>query len=80
MALSVTVPVVPIGDQLLSARVFFEGVPPEDVARVLESARSCKVSLCLRHRTPGTRIPLGSTSTGSEGHQGKVARLVGPYG
>ncbi|XP_049652130.1 periaxin [Accipiter gentilis] len=66
------------GDQLLSARVFFEGVPPEDVARVLESARSCKVSLCLRHRTPGTRIPLGSTSTGSEGHQGKVARLSIP--
>ncbi|KAM9589185.1 periaxin isoform 2-T2 [Morphnus guianensis] len=66
------------GDQLLSARVFFEGAPPEDVARVLESARSCKVSLCLRHRTPGTRIPLGSTSTGSEGHQGKVARLSIP--
>ncbi|XP_069631591.1 periaxin-like [Haliaeetus albicilla] len=66
------------GDQLLSARVFFKGAPPEDIARVLESARSCKVSLCLRRRTPGTRIPLGSTSTGSEGHQGKVARLSIP--
>ncbi|XP_010293865.1 PREDICTED: periaxin-like, partial [Phaethon lepturus] len=54
----------PIGDRLLSARVFFEGAPPEDVARVLEGARSCKVSLCLRRRTPGTRIPLGGTSTG----------------
>ncbi|XP_029862327.1 uncharacterized protein C19orf47-like [Aquila chrysaetos chrysaetos] len=64
------------GDQLLSARVFFKGAPPEDIARVLESARSCKVSLCLRRRTPGTRIPLGSTSTGSEGHQGKVARTA----
>ncbi|KAM6360716.1 periaxin [Pluvialis apricaria] len=64
------------GDRLLSARVFFEGAPPEDVARVLEGARSCKVSLCLRRRTPATRIPLGGP--GSEGHQGKVARLSIP--
>ena len=80
MALRVTARMAPTGDQLLSARVFFEGARPEDVARVLESAGSCKVSLCLRHRTPSTRIPLDGTSTGSEGHQGKVARLVGPYG
>ncbi|XP_042661235.1 periaxin [Tyto alba] len=66
------------GDQLLGARVFFEGVPPEDVARVLEGARSCKVSLFLRRRTTGTRVPLGSIGTVGEGHQGKVARLSIP--
>ena len=80
MAPRVTASVTPIGDRLLSARVFFEGAPPEDVTRVLEGARSCKVSFCLRRRTPSTRSPLGGTSTGSEGQQGKVARLVGPYG
>ncbi|XP_009950324.1 PREDICTED: periaxin-like, partial [Leptosomus discolor] len=63
------------GDQLLSARFFFEGASPEDVARVLEGAGPCKVSLCLRRWTPRTRIPLGGTGTGSEGHQAKVARL-----
>ncbi|KAM6032844.1 periaxin [Theristicus caerulescens] len=66
------------GDRLLSARVFFEGAPPEDVARVLEGARACKVSLCLRRRVPGTCVPLGGTSTGGEGHQRKVARLSIP--
>ncbi|XP_009471937.1 PREDICTED: periaxin [Nipponia nippon] len=66
------------GDRLLSARVFFEGAPPEDVARVLEGAGSCKISLCLRRRVPGTCIPLGGTSTSSEGHQRKVARLSIP--
>ncbi|XP_068280967.1 periaxin [Nyctibius grandis] len=64
------------GDRLLSARVFFEGAPPEDVVRVLEGAASCKVSLCLQRWTPGTRVPLGGT--GGEGHQGKVARLSIP--
>ncbi|XP_075346193.1 periaxin isoform X1 [Mycteria americana] len=66
------------GDRLLSARVFFEGSPPEDVVRVLESARSCKVSLCLQRQAPGTRVLLGGTSTSNEGHQGKVARLSIP--
>ncbi|XP_040434190.1 periaxin [Falco naumanni] len=66
------------GDRLVSARIFFEGAPPEDVAQVLEGARSCKVSLCLQHRLPGTPSPLGGTRTSGEGHQGKVARLSIP--
>ncbi|XP_065511294.1 periaxin [Caloenas nicobarica] len=56
------------GDRLLSARVFFEGTPPEEVTRVLEGAGGCRVS--LRVRRPVTR------DTGDKGQRGTVTRLL----
>nr|XP_025975849.1 periaxin [Dromaius novaehollandiae] len=65
------------GDQLLSARVFFENVRYEDAVRLLQCAEACKVSFCLKRTVPSTdaAVPPGAASSEAKGPKAKVARL-----
>ncbi|XP_062454253.1 periaxin [Rhea pennata] len=65
------------GDQLLSARVFFENVRYEDAVRLLQCAEACKVSFCLKRTVPSTDAAVQPGAAGSEakGPKAKVARL-----
>ncbi|XP_074872723.1 periaxin isoform X2 [Carettochelys insculpta] len=65
------------GDQLLSARVYFENMRYEDAVRLLQCAESCKVSFCLKRTVPRSDA-LGSPAAGgaeAKGPQAKLAKL-----
>ncbi|XP_005394333.2 PREDICTED: protein AF-17 isoform X3 [Chinchilla lanigera] len=67
------------GDQLLSARVFFENVKYEDALRLLQCAEPYKVSFCLKRTVPTGDLALRpGTVAGYEmkGPRAKVAKLV----
>ncbi|XP_067170582.1 periaxin [Apteryx mantelli] len=65
------------GDQLLSARVFFENVRYEDAVRLLQCAEACKVSFCLKRTVPSTDAAVHPSAAGSEAKEpkAKMARL-----
>ncbi|XP_004648046.1 periaxin [Octodon degus] len=66
------------GDQLLSARVFFENVKYEDALRLLQCAEPYKVSFCLKRTVPTGDLALRpGTVAGYEmkGPRAKVAKL-----
>ncbi|XP_068766629.1 periaxin [Struthio camelus] len=65
------------GDQLLSARVFFENIRYEDAVRLLQCAEACKVSFCLKRTVPSTDAAVRSGAAGAEakGPKAKMARL-----
>lgn len=70
---------LPAGDQLLSARVFFENVKYEDALRLLQCAEPYKVSFCLKRTVPTGDLALRpGTVAGYEmkGPRAKVAKLV----
>nr|XP_023968190.1 periaxin isoform X1 [Chrysemys picta bellii]XP_042696404.1 periaxin isoform X1 [Chrysemys picta bellii]XP_042696405.1 periaxin isoform X1 [Chrysemys picta bellii] len=65
------------GDQLLSARVYFENVRYEDALRILKCAEPYKVSFCLKRTVPRSDVP-GSPAAGGlavKGPQAKMAKL-----
>lgn len=67
------------GDQLLSARVFFENFKYEDALRLLQCAEPYKVSFCLKRTVPTGDLALRpGTVSGYEikGPRAKVAKLV----
>ncbi|KAL2763207.1 periaxin isoform 1 [Daubentonia madagascariensis] len=67
------------GDQLLSARVFFENFKYEDALRLLQCAEPYKVSFCLKRTVPTGDLALRpGTVAGYEikGPRAKVAKLV----
>ncbi|CAO2626273.1 Prx, partial [Lemmus lemmus] len=66
------------GDQLLSARVFFENFKYEDALRLLQCAEPYKVSFCLKRTVPTGDLALRpGTMSGYEmkGPRAKVAKL-----
>ncbi|XP_007491982.1 periaxin [Monodelphis domestica] len=66
------------GDQLLSARVFFDNFKYEDALRLLECAEPYKVSFCLKRTVPTGDLALRpGTRAGYEikGPRAKVAKL-----
>ncbi|XP_043357389.1 periaxin isoform X2 [Dermochelys coriacea] len=65
------------GDQLLSARVYFENVRYEDALRILKCAEPYKVSFCLKRSVPRSDVPGSPTAGGLEvkGPQAKMAKL-----
>ncbi|XP_066875475.1 periaxin isoform X1 [Kogia breviceps] len=68
----------PAGDQLLSARVFFENFKYEDALRLLQCAEPYKVSFCLKRTVPTGDLALRpGTVAGYEikGPRAKVAKL-----
>lgn len=70
---------LPAGDQLLSARVFFENFKYEDALRLLQCAEPYKVSFCLKRTVPTGDLALRpGTVSGYEikGPRAKVAKLV----
>lgn len=70
---------LPAGDQLLSARVFFENFKYEDALRLLQCAEPYKVSFCLKRTVPTGDLALRpGTVAGYEikGPRAKVAKLV----
>lgn len=72
-------PASPAGDQLLSARVFFENFKYEDALRLLQCAEPYKVSFCLKRTVPTGDLALRpGTVAGYEikGPRAKVAKLV----
>lgn len=72
-------PTSPAGDQLLSARVFFENFKYEDALRLLQCAEPYKVSFCLKRTVPTGDLALRpGTVAGYEikGPRAKVAKLV----
>ncbi|XP_051018620.1 periaxin [Acomys russatus] len=66
------------GDQLLSARVFFDNFKYEDALRLLQCAEPYKVSFCLKRTVPTGDLALRpGTVSGYEmkGPRAKVAKL-----
>ncbi|XP_074794030.1 periaxin isoform X2 [Natator depressus] len=65
------------GDQLLSARVYFENVRYEDALRILKCAEPYKVSFCLKRSVPRSDVPGSPAAGGLEvkGPQAKMAKL-----
>ncbi|XP_006900958.1 PREDICTED: periaxin [Elephantulus edwardii] len=66
------------GDQLLSARVFFENFKYEDALRLLQCAEPYKVSFCLKRTVPTGDLALRpGTMAGYEikGPRAKMAKL-----
>ncbi|XP_037372481.1 periaxin [Talpa occidentalis] len=66
------------GDQLLSARVFFENFKYEDALRLLQCAEPYKVSFCLKRTVPTGDLALRPGSVAGyeiKGPRAKVAKL-----
>uniref|UniRef100_A0A8C8T022 PDZ domain-containing protein n=1 Tax=Pelusios castaneus TaxID=367368 RepID=A0A8C8T022_9SAUR len=65
------------GDQLLSAKVYFENVQYEDALKILKCAESCKISFCLKRTVPRSDVPTSPIVSGLEvkGPQAKMAKL-----
>ena len=69
----------PTGDQLLSARVFFENFKYEDALRLLQCAEPYKVSFCLKRTVPTGDLALRPVTVAGyeiKGPRAKVAKLV----
>ncbi|XP_074134536.1 uncharacterized protein LOC141549109 [Sminthopsis crassicaudata] len=67
------------GDQLLSARVFFDNFKYEDALRLLQCAEPYKVSFCLKRTVPTGDLALRPGSAAGyevKGPRAKVAKLV----
>ncbi|CAH2314034.1 periaxin isoform X1 [Pelobates cultripes] len=62
------------GDQILSARVFFENVKYEDALRILQCAEQYKVSFCLKRTVPSADVTVSPTS-GSVEVKGPKAKM-----
>ncbi|XP_058860859.1 neuroblast differentiation-associated protein AHNAK-like [Acipenser ruthenus] len=62
------------GDQLLSARVYFENVKYEDALKILQCAENYKVSYLLKRTVPGANISV-SPSKVIKGPKAKLPKL-----
>ncbi|XP_077174785.1 periaxin isoform X2 [Paroedura picta] len=65
------------GDQLLSARVYFDNMKYEDALQILKSAEPYKVSFCLKRTVPSTGVARspGAPPFEARGPKAKVAKL-----
>uniref|UniRef100_A0A8C4RDX4 PDZ domain-containing protein n=1 Tax=Erpetoichthys calabaricus TaxID=27687 RepID=A0A8C4RDX4_ERPCA len=66
------------GDQLLSARVYFDNVKYEDALKILQCAEPYKVSFLLKRNVPSADISTssGSASLEVKGPKAKMPKLV----
>lgn len=66
------------GDQLLSAKVYFENVRYEDALKILQCAEPYKVSFQLKRTVPETEVSVRPRVPGGEvkGPKAKVAKMV----
>ncbi|XP_078097778.1 uncharacterized protein LOC144511363 [Mustelus asterias] len=65
------------GDQLLSAKVYFDNAKYEDVMKILQSAEPYKVAFCLKRTVPSADVAI-SAETGSlelKGPEAKKTKL-----
>lgn len=67
------------GDQLLSARVYFDNIKYEDALQILKCAEPYKISFCLKRTVPSTDVSRkpGATTFEVRGPKAKMAKLVG---
>ncbi|XP_066437315.1 periaxin [Eleutherodactylus coqui] len=62
------------GDQIISARVFFENIKYEDALKILQYAEHYKVSYCLKRTVPSGDVTV-SPSSGSVEVKGPKAKM-----
>lgn len=62
------------GDQIISARVFFENIKYEDALQILQYAEQYKVSYCLKRTVPSSDVTV-SPSSGSVEVKGPKAKM-----
>lgn len=69
-----------VGDQLLSARVYFDNVKYEDALKILQCAEPYKVSFFLKRTVPESEISSrpGATNVELRGPKAKIQRMVQP--
>ncbi|XDV29695.1 hypothetical protein PO909_032754 [Leuciscus waleckii] len=65
------------GDQLLSARVYFDNVKYEDALKILQCAEPYKVSFFLKRTVPGSEVSIrpGAQSLELRGPKAKMQRM-----
>uniref|UniRef100_A0A8C7E733 PDZ domain-containing protein n=1 Tax=Naja naja TaxID=35670 RepID=A0A8C7E733_NAJNA len=70
------------GDQLLSARVYFDNIKYEDAMQILKCAEPYKISFCLKRVVPSADVSRqpGATVFEVRGPKAKLAKLVGDSG
>ncbi|KAM4695714.1 periaxin [Rhinophrynus dorsalis] len=62
------------GDQLVSARFYFENMKYEDALKILQCAELCKVSYCLKRTVPSADVSV-SPKSGSVEVKGPKAKM-----
>lgn len=62
------------GDQIISARVYFENIKYEDALKILQYAEHYKVSYCLKRTVPSSDVTV-SPSSGSVEVKGPKAKM-----
>ncbi|XP_044124765.1 periaxin isoform X2 [Bufo gargarizans] len=62
------------GDQIISARVYFENIKYEDAMKILQYAEQYKVSYCLKRTVPSSDVTV-SPSSGSVEVKGPKAKM-----
>lgn len=62
------------GDQIISARVFFENIKYEDAMKILQYAEHYKVSYCLKRTVPSSDVTV-SASSGAVEVKGPKAKM-----
>ncbi|XP_038641687.1 neuroblast differentiation-associated protein AHNAK-like [Scyliorhinus canicula] len=68
---------VSAGDQLLSAKVYFDNAKYEDVMKILQSAEPYKVAFCLKRTVPSADVAISSETGNLElkGPEAKKTKL-----
>uniref|UniRef100_A0A671KC36 PDZ domain-containing protein n=1 Tax=Sinocyclocheilus anshuiensis TaxID=1608454 RepID=A0A671KC36_9TELE len=66
------------GDQLLSARVYFDNVKYEDALKILQCAEPYKVSFFLKRTVPGSEVSIrpGAQNLELRGPKAKMQKMV----
>lgn len=66
------------GDQLLSAKVYFDNVKYEDALKILQCAEPYKVSFQLKRTVPGAEVGVRPRvpSVEVKGPKAKMAKMV----
>ena len=67
-----------VGDQLLSAKVYFDNVKYEDALKILQCAEPYKVSFQLKRTIPGAEVSVRPRVPSLEvkGPKAKMAKMV----
>lgn len=79
LLLTPPIPSPPTGDQLLSARVYFDDIKYEDALQILRCVEPYRVSFWLKRTVPGVEVARkpGTATFEVKGPKAKMAKLVG---